>query len=160
MFDVPECAVGAEGTEAAGVVRTGREAQRRGGGDVQIGAVVALRADSEAGELLTLPLIAQIKGVRKLARLALLAQTPLVMFADQMADARSFFLGDVMAVGTCGTARAVAFDEVWAEGPGDFGGGAEGWEGGFEEGGEGEGGGAGGFGMEDVVGEGGWRRWW
>jgi len=50
--------------------------------------------------------------VRELAGVALLAETALVVLADKVSYARSFFLGDIMAVCAVWTSRAVAFYEV------------------------------------------------
>ena len=50
----------------------------------------ALRADAVAAKLLALALATQVKGVRKLARVALFAQAALVVFANQVIDSTAF----------------------------------------------------------------------
>lgn len=64
--------------------------------------------------------------MRELARVAFLAEAPLVVLADQVSYTRSFFLWDIMAIWTVRPAGAVVSDEVRADWSSDFGGCTEG----------------------------------
>lgn len=88
---------------------------------MEVGAVVTLGADSIAAELFALALVAEVEGMRELTRVAFLAQAPLVVLADQVTNARALVGGDVVAVGTQRSARAVAALEIGADGTVDFG---------------------------------------
>lgn len=89
--------------------------------------------------------------MRELALVAFFAETALVVFADEVADAGAFGGRDVVPVWTGDASRAVAGFVVGAEGAGDFGGPAEGGEGAGEVAGEGEGWCAEGVRVEDLV---------
>ena len=88
---------------------------------MEVCAVVALGTDSIAAELFAFALVAEVEGMRELARVALLAQAPLVVLADQVTDARALVGGDVVAIGTERPAGAVAALEIGADGTVDFG---------------------------------------
>ena len=93
----------------------------------------------------------------ELAGVAFLAQSALVVLANQVADATAFGGWDVMAVRAEGTSRAAGGGfEVGAEGSSGFGWSAEGWEGLVEVVGEGKGGRGKGLWMEDLGEEGRW----
>jgi hypothetical protein len=57
---------------------------------MKVCAVVARRTQTEARELFTFSLVAQVEGVRELAGVAFLAQAALVMLANQVVDAAAF----------------------------------------------------------------------
>lgn len=82
---------------------------------MEIGAIFALRTDAESTKLFAFPLVSQVEGVGELAGIAFFAETSLVVFADEVANAATLFLGDVVPLGTLCSTRTVAFDEVLAE---------------------------------------------
>ncbi|KAI6875722.1 hypothetical protein KC323_g191 [Hortaea werneckii] len=151
MLDVSHGAVWAQRTEAAGVVRTSSLPQPAGGANVKVCAIIALRTDSIAAEFFALALVAQVECMRELTRVALLAQATLVVLADQVTDAGSLVGGDIMAVGTERTARAVAALEVGADGTVNFGRSAQAGDLAVQEGVEGEGRWDGGLRVEDLM---------
>ena len=118
---------------------------------MKICAVITLRTDAIAAELFALALVAQVEGMGELTRVAFLAQAALVVLADQVTDAGSLVGGDVMAVGTERTARAVAALEVGADGTVNFGRCAQAGDLAVQEGVEGEGRWGGGLRVEDLI---------
>lgn len=87
---------------------------------MKVCAIVATRAKPKARKLFALPLVPQVESMRKLALVALLAQTALVVFADEVADAAAFRGRHVVAVRAGEAARAVAGFVVGAYGTGDL----------------------------------------
>lgn len=158
MLDMPQRAIRAQRTEPPRIMLARRPPQLRRRWDVQVGTILALRTKPILAELLALPLIPEIKGMRELARVALLAQSALIMLANQVSDAGTIFFGNVVPVRTerAGSAALTAGKEVGADGAVGFAGVAEGGEVGAEEGREGEGWGGCGLGVEYLGGEGGW----
>ena len=69
---------------------------------------ITLWAKSKTTELLALPFATQIEGVGKLALVAFLAETTLVMLADEMANSRALIRWSVVSIGTGGTKRTMA----------------------------------------------------
>lgn len=98
MFDVAERAVGSKWAEAAAVVLTCWSPEFARWRDVQICAILALRAQPILAELFALPLIPQIERMRELARVTFLTEPSLVMFADEMPYARAVFFGNVVSI--------------------------------------------------------------
>lgn len=78
--------------------------------------------------------------MRELAGVAFLAETALVVLADEVVDAAALGGRRVVSVVAEHAARAVAGLVFGAYGSGDLGGSAEGWERACEVAGEGEGG--------------------
>lgn len=105
---------------------------------MQISTFIGLRTDAPTTEFFALPLTAQVKGMGELAGVALLAETSLVVFAYQMADAGTLIGGCVVAIGTGWTERTVTGAVSGAYGPGELGRVAKGRIGVFEEGEESE----------------------
>jgi hypothetical protein len=54
---------------------------------VEIGAIIALWAETVFGEFFALALVAEVECVRELAGVAFLAEPALVVFADEVPDA-------------------------------------------------------------------------
>ena len=133
-------------------MRTCGVAEGARGRDVQVRAVVSLRTEAVFGVFFALALVAEVEGMGEFAGVAFFAEAALVVFADQVADARAVFFGDVVPVWAGGTAGAAVLLEVGADGSVCFGGAAEGWEAGFEEVVEGEDGWGLGWGLEDLGG--------
>lgn len=119
---------------------------------MKIRAIVALRTKSVFGEFLTFSLVAEVERVRELTCVALFAQAPLVVFADEVSYSRSLFLWDVVSIGAVGAARTLVLDEVLTYWACDLGGCAEGGKSLFEVVVESEGRGGEVLGMEHQVG--------
>jgi len=83
--------------------------------------LVTLWTYTKTSKLFAFSLPSEVKGMCKLARLALLTQPSLVMLADQMTDTRSLVRWSVVPVWTCGTARTVSFSKVFADWAIEFG---------------------------------------
>jgi hypothetical protein len=67
-----------------------------------------LGTKSKATEFLALSFTTQVEGVGKLALVAFLAESALVMFANKMTDSRSFVRRSVVTVRTGRAQRTVA----------------------------------------------------
>jgi len=106
VLDMPEVAVRAKRAEATGIVWTSWFSQLAGRTDVKVCAVFTLRADTVAAVFFAFSLVAEVEGMRELARVTFLAQAALVVLADEMADAGALIRRDVVSV------RAV--DASWA----------------------------------------------
>ena len=84
MLDMPQVAIRTQRAEATCVVWARRLPKLATRTNMQVRAVIALRTYPIPTVLLALPLIPQIKGMREFARVAFLAESALVVLADQM----------------------------------------------------------------------------
>jgi len=75
---------------------------------------VTLWTDPEASKLFAFSFPSEVKGMSKLARIALFAQSSLIMLADEVTDARTFIRRSVVPIRTCWTAGTMSSSKVFA----------------------------------------------
>lgn len=121
MLDVTHCAIRPQRTEATRVVRTSGRPQRARRGNVEVGAIVALRTETISRELLTFSLVAKVESMRKFTRIAFFAQAALVVLADEMTDTLALFLRRVVSIGAARALSTSIGEEILAYRPGDLG---------------------------------------
>lgn len=88
--------------------------------DMDVGAVVALRANAVARKLLAFPLVPQVEVVSVLARVASFAEAANVMLANEMSKTRAFPRWNVVSVRAERTTWAVSRLKVGAYGTSDL----------------------------------------
>lgn len=107
MLHMSSLTIRTKRTEASSIVRAGCASDLCCGRDVKGRTLVSLWADSIPTEFFALFFISEVERVGEFAGFTFLAQTALVMLADEVPDTTAFRGRDVVAIWAGRTARAL-----------------------------------------------------